>query len=62
MLRAEDREQRVRALLAERAPAYARADITLDTSQTGIEETARRLLDLLRERGLPQPEPGEPQD
>ncbi len=62
MLRADDRERRVRALLSERAPAYARADITLDTSRAGIEEAARRLLDLLRERGLPLPEPGEPQD
>ncbi|MBN2338924.1 MAG: shikimate kinase [Acidobacteria bacterium] len=62
MLRSDDRERRVRALLEERAPAYAQADITLDTSRLGIEQAARRLLELLRELGVPLPGPPENQD
>lgn len=62
MLRADDRERRVRALLEERAPAYAQADITLDTTRLGVEQAARRLLELLRELGVPLPGPPENQD
>ena len=43
LLQTEDREERVRALLQERAPFYAQADITLDTTSLTIEEAARRL-------------------
>ena len=45
LLRTEDREQRIRALLQERAPFYAQADMAIDTSSLTIEETARKILD-----------------
>jgi len=45
LLQTEDREQRVRALLLERAPYYAQADITIDTSSLTIEEVARQISD-----------------
>jgi len=43
LLQAEDREERVRALLRERAPFYAQADMTIDTSSLTIEEVARQI-------------------
>jgi shikimate kinase len=45
LLQAEDREERIRALLQERAPFYAQADMAIDTSSLTIEETARKILD-----------------
>jgi len=43
LLQTEDREERVRALLLERAPFYSKADFTLDTSSLTIEEAARQI-------------------
>jgi shikimate kinase len=50
LLQTEDREERIRALLLKRAPFYAQADMTIDTSSLTIEETVRQILDHLRER------------
>ena len=52
MLQAEDRVERIRALLEQRAEAYAQADITLDTSLLTIDEVAQQILDRLRESGF----------
>jgi shikimate kinase len=52
MLRAGDRVERIRALLEQRAEAYDRADITLDTSALSIDEVARHLVNQLRESGF----------
>jgi len=38
-------EQRIRSLMAERAGAYARADVTIDTSDLAPEEVAERVID-----------------
>jgi shikimate kinase len=48
LLQAEDREERVRALLQVREPFYAQADITVDTSSLTIEEAATQILGKLR--------------
>jgi len=47
LLQTEDREKRIRALLFERAPFYAQADITIDTSSLTIEEAARQISGLI---------------
>jgi len=52
MLQAEDRTERIRALMEQRAQAYAQADIVLDTSALSIQEAAQRLMDRLREYGF----------
>ena len=49
LLNTEDPEARVRALLLDRAPFYAQADMTIDTSSLTIEETARQIFRLFRE-------------
>ena len=46
LLQTENREERIRALLRERAPFYAQADVTLDTSSLTIEETARQIAEI----------------
>jgi chloramphenicol 3-O-phosphotransferase len=38
--------------MEKRAPAYAQADIVLDTSSSSIDEVAGRIVDRLREFGL----------
>jgi shikimate kinase len=43
LLQTEDREGRVRALLQQREPCYAQADMSIDTSSLTIEETARQI-------------------
>jgi shikimate kinase len=52
MLKAVDRLERIRTLMELRAPAYAKADIVLDTSAITIDDAARRILDQLREFGF----------
>jgi shikimate kinase len=47
MLRGGEKRDRVRLLLKERAPAYAKADLTVDTSARTVEEVADHLLELL---------------
>jgi len=43
LLQAEDREERIRELLSKRAPFYAQADMTIDTSSITIEEAALQI-------------------
>ncbi|MBN2243279.1 MAG: shikimate kinase [Acidobacteria bacterium] len=50
MLRGGDKAGRIAALMRERAHAYAQADITVDTSSMGIDETARHIRALLERR------------
>jgi shikimate kinase len=55
MLQAEDRVERIKSLLQQRASAYAQADIVLDTSSLTIEEVAQQLIGRLRDLGFPLP-------
>jgi len=50
-------EQLIRTLLAERANAYARADVSIDTSDLPLEQVAERVLDafVLREQSRCKP-------
>ncbi len=50
LLEADDREARIAALLAERAAAYAQADLTVDTSDRSPAELAEALIEMLRAR------------
>jgi len=52
LLQSEDREERVRELLIKRAPFYAQADMTIDTSSITIEEAARRISTRLLEGNI----------
>jgi shikimate kinase len=47
MLRGGEKRDRVRILLEERAPAYARADLTVDTSARTVDEVVDHLVGLL---------------
>ena len=58
LLQAEGREDRVRALLIERAPYYAQADMTIDTSSMTIEEVARQISDYFNGRAKCRPARG----
>lgn len=42
--------ERIRRLLAERAPAYAEADLTVDTTEQSIQEVVDHILSALRAR------------
>jgi len=48
---AGDRLERIRTLMEQRAPAYAQADIVVDTSALCIEEVAQVILTRLQEFG-----------
>jgi len=48
MLREGDRSERVRRLMEQRAPAYAQADMAIDTSSLTIDEVVQRIVDSLR--------------
>jgi len=50
MLKGGNKAERIATLMEERAHAYAQADITVDTSSLGIDETARHILVLLERR------------
>jgi shikimate kinase len=52
MLGKGDHMQRIRSLMEQRAPAYAMADITVDTSSSSIEEVAEIIVNRLREIGF----------
>ena len=43
LLQTENREERIQALLLERSPFYAQADLVLDTTSLTIEEAARQI-------------------
>lgn len=47
MLRGGEKRERIRLLLEERAPAYARADLTVDTSDRTVDEVVDHLMELL---------------
>jgi shikimate kinase len=47
LLQTEDRMERIRSLMAQRAPFYALADFVLDTSSLNIDEVVAILLDRL---------------
>ncbi len=47
MLREGEKRERIRLLLEERAPAYAKADLTVDTSDRSVDEVVNHLMDLL---------------
>ena len=52
MLRGGQTQDRVRVLLQERAPAYAQADLTVDTSARAVDEVVGQLVELLARRGV----------
>jgi shikimate kinase len=52
LLETEDRLQRIRTLMDQRAPYYAQADIVLDTTSLSIDEVVAKLLDCLRHKGV----------
>lgn len=56
MLRGGETLERIRLLLAERAPAYAKADLTVDTTEQSVEQVVGRILDALRVRRGMSPE------
>lgn len=49
MLRAADREERIRALMEQRAHAYAQADFSIDTSALSIDDVVQRIVDKLNQ-------------
>lgn len=51
LLQGDDPAGRIAALLAERAPAYAQADLTVDTSQRPLDDVVAALLGFLRAKG-----------
>jgi shikimate kinase len=55
LLQAEDRVERIKALLAQRATAYAQADIILDTSSLTIDEVTQQIIGKLKEFRFPLP-------
>jgi shikimate kinase len=52
MLREGDRLERIRMLMEQRADAYARADIILDTSSLSIDEVAHHIVKHLKDYGF----------
>lgn len=48
MLHGQEKSERIRALLKARAPFYAEADFTVDTSSKSIEEVSLEILDQLK--------------
>jgi shikimate kinase len=52
MLREGDRLERIRMLMEQRADAYAKADIILDTSSLSIDEVAHRIVMHLQDYGF----------
>lgn len=50
MLWGGEKLERIRLLLAERAPAYAKADLTVDTTEKSIEQVVDHILGALQER------------
>jgi len=50
-------EDRISHLMRERAPAYERADLTLDTSDLTLDEVAARVIDAFVARGRPRWKP-----
>jgi shikimate kinase len=54
LLQGENKLERIRQLMEQREPFYARADIVLDTSTLNINQVVRRLVERLREFGFAQ--------
>lgn len=55
LLQAEDRVERIKSLLQQRASAYAQADIVVDTSSLTIEEVAQQIIGRLKDLNFPLP-------
>lgn len=51
LLQGDDPAGRIAALLAERAPAYAEADLTIDTSTRPLDDVVAEVLGFLRAQG-----------
>ena len=51
LLQGKDPAARIAALLAARAPAYAEADLTIDTSSRGLDDVVADVLAYLRSQG-----------
>lgn len=60
MLWGGEKEERIRLLLAERAPAYARADLSVDTSARTIDEVVSQIVDALVPRRVTAGEESSP--
>ena len=69
MLWGPDTRQRILQLLAERAPAYAQADLQVDTSSRSVDEVVEHILTLLpddlrhaqgQQHATPSRDPGQP--
>jgi shikimate kinase len=52
MLAGGDKTERIRLLMEQRAEAYAKADLVVDTSSLSIEDAAKCILNLLKENGF----------
>lgn len=52
MLRGGEKRERIRRLLAERASAYAKADLSVDTSDRTMDEVVGHLVELLARHGI----------
>jgi len=50
LLQVPNPKKRIRELLAERAPHYAKADETLDTTKLTVEQVAAEIIRLVRAR------------
>ncbi len=53
MLGGGETRERIRLLMAERAAAYAKADLSVDTSDRSVDEVVHHLMDLLATRRAP---------
>jgi len=51
LLQGGELQEKLRTLLAARAEAYARADVTIDTSHRSVEEVVRAILGVLEKSG-----------
>lgn len=48
LLNADDQKKKIEELLAGRAPYYAKADFTIDTSSLSVEDVAKKIEDMVR--------------
>jgi shikimate kinase len=55
LLQTENRVERIKSLLEQRASAYAQADIVVDTSSLTIEKVAQQIISRLKELDFPLP-------
>lgn len=48
LLNTDDQKKKIEELLARRAPYYAKADFTIDTSSLSVEDVAKKIEDMVR--------------